>query len=70
MPHMSGFELAKEVNKDHPEMLIMLLTSFEIRRLEFEKVFPSTKIDALINKPISIKKLVDAVNALMVSKRR
>jgi CheY-like chemotaxis protein len=69
MPAMTGFELARQVNKDHPEMMIIVLTSFEINASEFEKVFPSTKIDALVNKPVSINKLVDAVNALMVSKR-
>ena len=48
-------------------MKIMLLTSFEISKSEFDNMFPSPRIDALINKPVSIKKFVDAVNALMVS---
>jgi CheY-like chemotaxis protein len=69
MPGMSGFELAKQLATEHAEMKIMMLTSFEINKSEFDQVFPSTKIDALINKPISIRKLIDAVNALMVSKR-
>jgi two-component SAPR family response regulator len=67
MPAMTGFDLAKQVNKDHPDMRIILLTSFEIHRSEFEKIFPSTKIDALVIKPVCIEKLIDAVNALMVS---
>ena len=70
MPGMSGFELVRAVKKDHPDMAIIVLTSFEIDRSEFEKVFPSTKIDALINKPVRIDKLVDTVNATMVSERQ
>jgi CheY-like chemotaxis protein len=66
MPGMSGFELARQVNSHKPEMMIMLLTSFEINWSEFEKVFPSARIDALVKKPISTKKLIDAVNALVV----
>jgi CheY-like chemotaxis protein len=69
MPAMTGFELAKQVNKDHPDMWIILLTSFEIHRSEFEKIFPSTKIDALINKPVSINRLVDAVDVLVTSRK-
>ena len=68
MPGLSGFELAQEVHKEHPKMGIMVLTSFEIVQSEFDKVFPSTKIDAIIKKPVRIDKLVDAVNAIIVSK--
>ena len=69
MPGISGFELAREVGNTHPEMKIMLLTSFEIERHEFHKVFPSTRIDALINKPIGVGRFIDAVNALIVTER-
>jgi CheY-like chemotaxis protein len=69
MPGITGFELAREVRKDHPDMSIIVMTSFEINKFEFERVLPSTKIDALVNKPISIMKLIDAVNAVYVSTR-
>jgi CheY-like chemotaxis protein len=69
MPAMTGFELARQVHKDHPDMKIIVLTSFEIDKSEFDKVFPSTTIDAIIKKPVSIKKLVDAVNAVVVGNR-
>lgn len=69
MPGMSGFELVHEANKVHPDMKIMMLTSFEINKFEFDKVFPSCRIDVLINKPIRIAKFIDAVNALMVQER-
>lgn len=66
MPGMNGFELARQTNSCKPDMMIMLLTSFEINWSEFEKVFPSARIDALVKKPVNAKKLVDAVNALVV----
>jgi CheY-like chemotaxis protein len=64
MPVVSGFELAREAAKGHPHMKIMLLTSFEIDTNEFHQIFPSTRIDALINKPIATARFIDAVNAL------
>lgn len=67
MPGMNGFELAREVAKSHPEMMIMLVSSFQIDKDEFTKVFPSTRIDACISKPIRLAKLIDAVNALMLT---
>lgn len=69
MPRITGFELAREVNKCRPEIMIMLLTAYEIDSSEIKNaLLPSTKIDACINKPVHLYKLVDAVNALMVSK--
>ena len=69
MPGMSGFEVCREARMKHPEMGIIVMTSFDIDKSEFERVFPSTKIDALIKKPVSIRKLIDAINAIYVSKR-
>lgn len=69
MPGMTGFELVREVRKHHPDMGIIVTTAFDVNKSEFEKVLLSTKIDALINKPISIRKLIDAANAIYVSKR-
>ena len=68
MPGITGFELAREVRKDHPDMSIIVMTSFEINKFEFERVLPTTKIDALINKPVSLTKLIDTINAVYVSK--
>ena len=62
---MTGFELARRVKVSHPEMKIILLTAFEIDKSEFDNVFPSTNIDALVNKPVRITKLENTVNALV-----
>jgi len=68
MSAMTGFELARHVCAHNPDMMIVFVTAFEINKSEFEKVFPSARVDALIQKPASITKLVDAVNALFVGK--
>lgn len=68
MPNMTGFELVREVKKDHPNLSIIVLTAFELSKSEFDKVFPSTKIDVVLKKPISPRKFIDAVNAIFVSK--
>ena len=69
MPQMNGFEVARAVKEIKPDIKLAFITAFEINKSEFEKVLPSTKIDALIKKPTSITKLIDAVNAICVSKR-
>lgn len=70
MPGMSGFELAQEARSTHPEMKIMLMTSFEISRDDFHTNFPFTRIDALVNKPIGINRFIDAINALLATQRQ
>lgn len=69
MPEMTGFELIRRVKKDHPELKIMALTSFEINKSEFDAVFKSSKIDALVNKPVSIHRLLNTIRAVMTGKR-
>ena len=68
MPNMTGFELVREVKKGYPNLPIIVLTAFELPKPEFDKVFPSTKIDVVLKKPISPRKFVDAVNAIFVAK--
>jgi DNA-binding NtrC family response regulator len=69
MPEMSGFELIRLVQKDHPEISVMAMSSFDIRKSEFDKVFPTIKIDAFVHKPVGMSKFVDTVNAIMVEKK-
>ena len=68
MPQMTGFELVREVKRKHPKMSIIALTSFEINKSEFERLLPSSKIDALVNKPVSMNRFLDTVKAIMASK--
>jgi YesN/AraC family two-component response regulator len=68
MPEMTGFELVRHVKKEHPEIGIIIMSSFEINKSEFDKVSPSSKIDAIIKKPVSFHRFIDTVDALMTRK--
>ena len=58
MPTMTGFELVRQLKKVRPEMKVILMTEFEMNKKEFEKVFPSVKVDDLIKKPFKILDLI------------
>ena len=57
MPIMNGFEFVRQVKKMNPKTKVLLMTAFEINDVEFTKVLPKPKIDGLIQKPISMRKL-------------
>ena len=61
MPGISGFELARRVRALKPDVPIILMTAFEINDIEFRQVFPSLRVDALLQKPFTIKALLQVV---------
>ena len=69
MPGMNGFQLARELCQLRPDVSIVLMSSFEINKEEFDKVLPSTEVAAFITKPISKNLLLDTVGALFVDGR-
>lgn len=69
MPGMNGFQLARELSQIRPDVRIVLMSSFEINKAEFEKVLPSTDIAAFITKPVGRNQLLDTVGALFVDGR-
>jgi len=71
MPGMSGIRLAKKVKEINPNIKVVLMTSFEIKDNEFSKVFPSTQIDGLVQKPVGIKNLTNKIlDTIGETKRR
>ena len=54
MPKMSGFELVRLIRSIRPDTNVILMTAFEIDISEFEKVFPSTKVNDILQKPFSM----------------
>ncbi len=61
MPRPTGFELAKEIYKINPDVKILLMSSFEIHKSEFDKVLPSIRVEDFIQKPFSIAELKNTV---------
>jgi CheY-like chemotaxis protein len=58
MPHMTGFQLYKELIKiDSKPPKICFITAFEIYHDEFKKLFPSLDVRCFIRKPVSISDL-------------
>lgn len=65
MPDMNGFEVARAVKEVRPDIKIAFTTAFEINKSEFEKVLPSTKVDAFITKPVKLGIFVETIKAIM-----
>lgn len=65
MPEMSGFEVARAVKEIRPDIKIAFITAFEISKSEFEKVLPSTKVDAFITKPVKSETFVEIIKEVM-----
>jgi DNA-binding NtrC family response regulator len=65
MQDMNGFEVARAVKEVRPDIKIAFITAFEINKSEFEKVLPSTKVDALIAKPVKLATFVETIKGIM-----
>ncbi len=65
MPHMNGFEVARAVKEIRPNIKIAFITAFEINKPEFEKVLPSTTVDAFITKPVKQATFAETIKSLM-----
>jgi CheY-like chemotaxis protein len=70
MPGMSGIQLAREVKKINQDIKIVLMTAFEIKDREFSTVFPSSRVDGFVQKPISIKDLVNKILSIVGQTKR
>ena len=64
MPGISGIQLAREVRKISQDVKIILMSSFEMHMPEFNKVLPSIKIDAILDKPIALDRLVATIKTV------
>jgi len=70
MPGVSGFEIAKQVNKLNPTIKIILLSAFDIHKNEFSKVLPSTRVDDFITKPFSIHEFSNKVMKYLTATKK
>jgi DNA-binding response OmpR family regulator len=65
---ITGFGLAKKIRRIHNNILIILMTPFEINKEEVDIVLPSTRIDALITKPFRAETLVKMIKKQLARK--
>lgn len=65
MPGLTGFQLVRKVKDLRPEMKVIMMTMFEVNKPEFEAVFPSTPIDAVIRKPFTPSQLVEKIRGFL-----
>jgi len=65
MIRMSAFEFMRETKVKNPELKVLLITTFEIKPLEFSRVLPSVKIEGLIEKPSLLNKIIPSVNKIL-----
>ena len=65
MPGLSGMQLARKVKQINPNVKVVLMTAFEIRDDEFSKIFPSTRFDGFVEKPISIRDLTNKILSII-----
>lgn len=61
MRKMNGFELYKALYQLDSGIKFCFITAFEIKPLEFKKMFPSTKVAYILKKPFSPATLADLV---------
>jgi DNA-binding response OmpR family regulator len=62
MPYMNGIELVRKIRDRDSNVVVWFLTAFEILRIEFERMFPDIRANALIRKPISINELAHEIS--------
>lgn len=69
MPKMNGFEFVRHAIAQDPCLSVIMMTAFDVRREEIDRELPSIKIDALLNKPVGLSRLIDMVNTLTIAKK-
>jgi YesN/AraC family two-component response regulator len=65
MPALTGFQLVRKVKDLRPETKVIMMTMFEVSKPEFDAVFPSTPIDAVIRKPFVPSQLIEKIRGFL-----
>jgi two-component system, OmpR family, response regulator ChvI len=63
MPKMNGFELYQEIEKIDNKAKVCFITAFEVYYKSLRELFPTTKVDCYIKKPITTDDLVQRIKA-------
>ena len=63
MPHMTGFQLSRQITKLDKNARICFMTAFEIYEKEARSMLPSLGSFCFIKKPISVSALVEHIRS-------
>jgi len=67
MPKMNGFELYREIEKIDNKAKVCFITAFEVYYKSLRELFPTTKVDCYIKKPITTDDLVQRIKTELVT---
>ena len=67
MPKMNGFELYREIEKIDNKAKVCFITAFEVYYKSLRELFPTTKVDCYIKKPITTDELVQRIKTELVA---
>jgi DNA-binding response OmpR family regulator len=67
MPKMNGFELYREIEKIDNKAKVCFITAFEVYYKSLRELFPTTKVDCYIKKPITTDDLVQRIKTELVA---
>jgi two-component system, OmpR family, response regulator ChvI len=67
MPKMNGFELYREIAKIDNKVKVCFITAFEVYYKSLRELFPTTKVDCYIKKPITTDDLVQRIKTELVA---
>jgi CheY-like chemotaxis protein len=62
MPQMNSYEFVKRIKNLRSEIKVILMSAFEINQADRARVLPDIKIDSLISKPVSLRKLTKMID--------
>lgn len=65
MPKMNGYEFIKKAREIDKQTKVVLMSAFEINDEEFYNIVSDVKIDAFLQKPFSMGKLIDVVEKII-----
>jgi CheY-like chemotaxis protein len=67
MPYIGGLELAKEIRNLNQNVSILLMSALEMDRQDFASKLRAARIDGFVEKPISMKKLVELIRQYVLA---
>lgn len=65
MPEMTGFKLARDIKHLRPTLKIIIISTFEMSKAEFDVVMPHTLIDGILCKPFPISRFMEVINQII-----